>query len=142
MAVYTKHVDYNYIHGKLIRIMTCDKNLFSNVVGYCTAKPKYNTVMKGSGCLLTSSVGITMQEIELSKNPCLSIPDSSHTKNSPCMYIPLHNIEHLHVVEKDDHAKMMLFWISYRKQLPLDITKTIENFITGWRVETPVRLIT
>lgn len=142
MTVYTKHVDYNYIHGKLIRIITQDKKLFSNVIGYCTSKPKCNTVMKGSGCLLTTSVGITMQQIDLSQNPSLSIPVYSHIKNTPCMYIPLQNIEHLHVVEKDDNAKLMLFWISYRKQLPLDITKTIESFITGWRVETPVRLNT
>ena len=142
MSFSIKLVKYDYIRGKLIRIVTSDESIFANILGYCTYKPLHNSVMRGSGCVLSDSVGVTMEKINLLENPSLSITGSDMVITYPTMHIPLHNINHIYVIEKDKLSKLMLLWISCKKQLPIDITKLIDKFIEGWRVETPVKLVT
>lgn len=142
MSYFIKQVKYDYIRGKLIRIITSDNSLFANVLGYCATKTLSNSVMRGSGCVLSDSVGVTMQKINLLETPLLSLPEQQMETTYPTMHIPLHNINRIYVIEKDRLSKIMLLWISYKKQLPIDITINIDKFIEGWIVETPIQIIT
>ena len=120
-----KTIEYRNIKYKLIKIKYKNSNRINIIKGKCFQNP-LNPSLDGAGCIIVHNIGVIFNKSYKNDN------------NYSTIFLPLHNIEEIFVIEKDIKAPIYLAWIGKNFKLPFDILTHINKFINGWDIEKKV----
>lgn len=132
--MFEKSINYFEIKGKLIEIIHNSNvpYLSNKIIGICLNNPrliKYSLYDS-----LNDNIGIWVKK----KHSTCIFSYNKLKNNDHTMYIPQRIIKKINVFKNDYKSRIMLLWIIKYKNIPLDITKYILEFIKDWKIKVPV----